>query len=332
MSNMDIAAIQAQAAAKTSAWLGTALPSDADQALQGKGEPLSPLVPVATTPVVPAPTTPASAEAKPGLSESIRRDREARAAAAAAQSEAGKYKGEVETLRKEVEALKSLGAATDPFDFLKHRKLTKEQQALWGQAFLYDLKPEVAPQEFRLELYKAEQARKEQAQAEAAERQAAEQMKAAEKAQLDRYADDLMQHVQTAAGSNPESEDWFTVKTPEGTFELDHRAYAQSLLATANNLAATAAREGRQANLSPENIARVLEAEVAVRMERRDARRASKAKTETQVKPVTAQGGAQAAMTTTTSAEGLRSGAPTPPDLSDEARRARAAAAMFGTK
>lgn len=324
---MDIKAVQAEASTKAAAWLTTNLQVEAPTSVAPAVVP--PVVPPTETkapaPIVPTPVA-------PGLADKIRQDREARAQAAAAQGEASKYKGEVEALRKENESLKALGAANDPFEFLKGRKLSKEQQALWGQAFLYDLKPEVAPQEFRLELYKAEQARKEAAREAQDQRQSAEQARAVEKAQLDRYADDLMQHVQTASGSNPESEDWFSVKAEDGSFALDHRAYAQSLLATANNLAATAAQEGRQADLSPANIARTLEAEVAVRMQRRDAKRASKAKTETQVKPATVQGGTQAAVTMTTSAEGLRSGAPVPPDLSDEARRARAAAAMFGTK
>lgn len=316
---MDIKAIQAEASTKAAAWLTTNLQVEAPASEAPAAVP--PIVPV----VAPPPTT-------PSLADKIRKDREDRAHSIAAQESAVKYKGEVEALRKENESLKALGAASDPYEFLKGRKLSKEQQAMWGQAFLYDLKPEVAPQEFRLDLYKAEQARKEQEREEQARQQSLEQVKAVERAQLDRYADDLMQHVQAATGSNPESEDWFSVKGEDGSFNLDHRAYAQSLMATANNIATRAAQEGRQADLSPANIARTLEAEVAVRMERRDARRASRAKTETQVKPVTAQGGTQAAVTTTTSAEGLRSGAPTPPDLSDEARRARAAAAMFGTK
>jgi hypothetical protein len=329
---MDIKAAQAEGITKAAAWL--------EQNLQVEEvTPSVPPPPAQGTPPAPPASPPAEPPAepvapKPGLTDAIRQDREKRAAASNAAAEAAKYKGELETLRKENEGLRVAGAATDPFEFLRHRKLTKEQQALWGQAFLYDLKPEVAPQEFRLELYKAEQARKEQEKVEAAQREAAEQAQQRERAHLDRYADELVQHVQSSAGSSPESEMWFSEEGPDGQLQLNHRVYAQSLLATADNLARRAQQTGQQADLSPANIARVLEAEVSKRMQRRDAKRASKAPTEQkQVKPaVPAQGGMQATNTTTTSASGLGGGPPLPPARTDEERRARAVAALFGTK
>lgn len=325
---MDITAAQTDSASKATAWLAQNLP-----VVETPADP-APVVPAVTPPVVPPATPPGQVVEKPGIAEAIRQDRETRAAAQATNQEVTKYRGELDAANKKIAALEATGSATDPFEFLRHRRLSKEQQALWGQAFLYDLKPEVAPQEFRLELYKAEQARKEQERAEADEKAQAERSVAQQRAQLDHYADELVQHVQSSAGSNPESEMWFSEEGPDGQLQLNHRVYAQSLLATADNIARIAQKTGKQADLSPANIAKTLEAEVSKRMQRRDAKRASGAQGDKkQVVPaVPAQGGTQATNTTTISAEGLRGGAPLPKDMSDEARRARAAAVMSGTR
>ena len=331
--DIDIKAMQAEGQAKATAWLTQNLPAEQ----QGSPAPTQP------SPEVPqqSPADPGTAKSqvaaqeaqRPGMAEAIRRDREARMAAQTAQTEAGKYKGELEALRRENEQLKLSSGTADPFEFLRSRKLTKEQQALWGQAFLYDLKPEVAPQEFRLDLYKAEQARQKELEAEEAARTRAEQERQAEQAHLQRYGNDLLSYVQSNPGSSPESEMWFTEEAPDGTTAVNHRVYAQSLLATADNLVRRAQATGQQADLSPANIARVLEAEVSKRLQRRDAKRAGSAQkppqgTETQPGP----NGKLADVTTTVSSAGLRGGPPQPPDMSEEARKSRAAAALFNTK
>ena len=323
---MDINAAQAEGQSKATAWLAQNLPIE-ETLVSPLAEKTPPAVPPATPPAQPPVDT------KPGIAEAIRRDREARAAAQTASQEASKYKGELEALRTENESLKASGATTDPFEFLKHRKLTKDQQALWGQAFLYDLKPEVAPQEFRLDIYKAEQARQKAAEAEQAQREQAEAAQQQQRAHLDRYADELIAHVQASPGSSPESELWFSEDGPDGQPQVNHRVYAQSLFATADNLARRAQKTGQPADLSPANVARVLEAEVSKRLARRDAKRGSKpAETTKQVPPVVPAQGGKPATETTTSADGLRGGPPLPPDMSDEARKARAIAAAFGGK
>lgn len=320
---IDIAAVSTDAATRATAWLTQALPAEpTPQEKIAAVVPVTEAVKVAAEAVVPS---------KPGLADAIRQNREQRAATQAAQAEAGKTKSEVDTLRKEVEALRAVGGATDPFEFLRGRKLTKEQQALWGQAFLYDLKPEVAPQEFRLELYKAEQARKEADRAALEDKTATEQAQAFAKSQMDGYANELYQHVQTAPGSSPESELWFTEDGLDGQPQVNHRVYTQSLVATAKNLAIQATKNGQQADLSPANVARVLEAEVAKRLARRDAKRASSAQA-VKAPGQPAQGGKQAADDSTTSAAGLRSGAPLPEAKTEAERQARAAAVLFGTK
>lgn len=328
--DIDIKAAGEQGISKATAWLTANLPGDEvvkteDVAPAGQPPPSEQS----------APETPKSETAKsvdkPGIADAIRRDREARAQAQAAQTEASKYKSEVESLRKEVELHKSLSATADPYEFLRGRKFTKEEQALWGQAFLYDLKPEVAPPDFRLELYKAEQARKEQAAKTEAETRAAEEAMSMRTATVEQYASSLIQHVQSSPGSCPESEMWFSEDGPSGQPAVNHQVYAQSLLATADNMARTAQQTGQQVDLSPANVARVLEAEVSKRQARRDSKRAGSAPVSKQVQPGTpAQGGEQA--TGATSAAGLRGGTPIPPATTEEERRARAAAILFGTK
>lgn len=325
---IDIKAAQAEALTKATSWLTQNLvveePVAQEPTVVQPAQPPATGQPAISAPIEVAPVVPT----KPGLADAIRQNREVRAQASTAQADVTKTRGELEALRKENESLKSLGAATDPFEFLRNRKLTKEQQALWGQAFLYDLKPEVAPQEFRLDLYKAEQAREKAEAAAAEEREAAENAQLEQRSHLDRYANELHQYVQSNPGSSPESELWFTEDGPDGQVQVNHKVYAQSLFATADNLSRRAQKSGQQADLSPANVARVLEAEVSKRLQRRDAKRAGGAQqTQAQVKQ-----GAQAQTTTTLSAQGLGGGPPLPPAKTDQERRERAMAVLAGGK
>lgn len=151
-----------------------------------------------------------------------------------------------------------------------------------------------------------------------------------QQAHLTHYADELMTHVTTATGSSPESEAWFTETASDGTEQVNHLMYARSLMATADNLARTASQRGQQADLSPANVAKVLEQEVARRMARRDAKRGQQAP---EKKPAAAgtKPPASGTQPTTTSAEGLRGGPPEPKDMSDTARKQRAIEAGWGT-
>lgn len=331
---MDIKEAAVEGQNKAIAWLTANIPAEES----------TPVVPQAATPPAVPVVTPSAGEhkpaevpvvppvqpvqAKPGIADAIRRDREQRAAQATVQVDATKKDAELNSLKKELADLKALGATSDPFEFLRLRKLSKDQQAEWGQALLYDLRPDVAPQNFRLDLYKAEQARKEEAHRAEQERAAQEEAAQAQQAHLTRYADELMQHVTTSSGSSPESELWFTEAAPDGTEQVNHLMYARSLMATADNLARTAAQRGQQADLSPANVAKVLEQEVARRMSRRDAKRGQQApenKPAAGTKPP-----ASGTQPTTTSAEGLRGGPPEPKDMSDTARKQRAIEAGWG--
>jgi hypothetical protein len=327
---MDIKEAAVEGQAKALAWLtaNTQVEEPVSTGNQTIGAVTPPVQPIVVSPAAETPVQPVAT--KPSIAEAIRRDREQRTASAQAQVDAGKYKTEVDALKKEVADLKALGATSDPFEFLRLRKLSKEQQAEWGQALLYDLKPEVAPASFRLDLYKAEQARQKEAERAEAERAAQEEAAQSQQAGLAQYANELMTHVQSSSGSNPESELWFTDDSPSGQSQVNHVMYARSLMATADNLARAAAARGQRADLSPANVAKVLEQEVVRRMTRRDAKRGQQAPDK---KPAAAGTKLPASGTppTTTSSEGLRGGPPEPKDMSDEARKARAIDAGWGT-
>jgi hypothetical protein len=332
---MDIKEAAVEGQNKALAWLTANISAEepAPATPQAVTQPIQPVVaqPAGEQKSVEQPVIPPAqpVQAKPGIADAIRRDREQRAAQTTAQVDSTKKDTELATLKKELADLKALGATSDPFEFLRLRKLSKDQQAEWGQALLYDLRPDVAPQNFRLDLYKAEQARKEEAQRAEQERAAQEEAVQAQQAHLTRYADELMQHVTTNSGSSPESELWFTEAAPDGTEQVNHLMYARSLMATADNLARTAAQRGQQADLSPANVAKVLEQEVARRMSRRDAKKGQSAP---EKKPAAAgtKPPASGTQPTTTSAEGLRGGPPEPKDMSDTARKQRAIEAGWG--
>lgn len=278
---------------------------------------------------VEAPAEPAKPAAKSNLADIIRQEREARQKAQAEQGNAKKYQDELATIRAENEKLRALTSIEDPLEFVHARKMTPEEQLLWGQAFLYGLKPEVAPQEFRLELFKAEQRREKEKERQMMEQQ---QQEAAEKQQQEavmKYAGVLDQAVRSfAEGSYPESEAWFTADGPEnGSPVFDHDAYVQSLMATANNIAEMARKNGQQADLNPASVAKVLEAEVAKRQARRDARVAARNKKPEQKDQSVPD--AKPRVESPESTRGLSAGGPRPKAKTDAERMARAAEVLF---
>jgi hypothetical protein len=263
------------------------------------------------------PDTKAVAPAKESLAEVIRRSREDRAAADRAKLEHGDLKAKHEAAVAELARLKSDNPLEDPAGWAKARGMTPKEQALLGQALLYDLVPDKAPPELRVILMEARQAKKER---EAEARRDEESRRAAARAaeqNLNSYRAAVDQAARSfETGSHPESEAWFGD---------DRGAWAKSLFATAENLAKTAQKAGRQADLSPANVARVLEAEINGRMSARDKRRAG-------VKSNDGGSGAKAPEAKTdaagpTSTKGLNSGGPQGKALTDKERVARALAA-----
>ena len=270
----------------------------------------------------------------PSLADAIRADREARQRAAQFQTKATQAEDENKSLKVELERYKKLAEIDDPLEYIRARNFPKELQAAWGQAFLYELKPEVAPPEFRLELYKAQQVKKEKEQAEARQRQEEEQRLSTEQQQIQQYAGVLSSTARSfAPGSYPDSEAWFTSDNPDpqGVPVVDHDAYAQSLLATARNLSVAAAQTGQQADLSPANVARVLEQEVQRRLGRRDRVVAARGKKIAAPEAPTSGQGKQPPVSPSGNRD-VGAGGPRPPAKTEDERVQRAMEAMYSPK
>lgn len=274
-----------------------------------------------------APPAPSPNPAKESLAEVIRRAREERGEHTRREQEHANLTAEVKRLRSELEAAKTghTDPASDPVGWARAMKMDKETQALVGQALLYDLVPDKAPPDIRVKLLEARIAREKAAEASRSEEERKAAETKAESERLNSYAAFMHQAVASLTpGSHPESEAWFGD---------DRATWARSLVQTANNLAEAARVTGRMADLSPGNIARVLEDEIGARMKARDARRASATKT-TQPQGQSQQPGADKSAGTqnTTSTKGLGGGTPRPPAATDRERLERAIAAGFGPR
>lgn len=292
--------------------------------------PEKPAEPVAEAkPAAEAPKTETKpAEEETPLSKLIRQQREEREGR---QAEA-KRRTDAEQRAQQLEAdLAKLKTQDDPFKdpggWARSRQMTPEQQLMFASALIYDVRPEKAPQELRFQLFEQKQAREKaaaeaQQRAEEAKRQEAAQKAAAEAEtqKLQSYVEDLKVAAKAfEPGSFPESQAWF---------DTDHDTYARSLFATANNMAEAAQRAGKVADLSPSNVAKVLEADLAGRQARRDARRGSAGKTQSPGNPVVPKQGTGE----TSSTKGLGAGAPRGPAMTEEERIRRASEVAFRSK
>lgn len=281
-------------------------------------EPLAPEPEPAPEPVKAAPP---AEEATP-LSRLIRAQREEREARQKHEREATDAKSQLQALQAENAKLKTTtDPMADPVGWARTHNMTKEQQALFGASLLYDTVPDKAPDNLRFKLFEAKQMREKQAE-EVARREASDN---AARSATDQQINTFVAGLGAAskafeAGSYPESEAWF---------DQDHDTYVRSLFATANNMAETAHREGRVADLSASNVAKVLEADLAVKQARRDSRRpGAPKKADTAPRAVAAMQAAGETLST----KGLGAGAPRGPANSEEERVRRAAEVAFRTK
>lgn len=266
------------------------------------------------------------AEKQPSLAELIRAQREAREAKAREEARNKDLSSQLEEARKEIERLKKATAdfEDDPIGFGKNRGWTREQQLFYGQTLLYDLAPDQAPPDFREKLFEMKLTRRERAEQRAREEAEKRAQQEAVARQVQAYYQELANTFSTVdEGSYPESTAWFTDPDTE---QFDRDSYLESLMHTANNLAEAAAAQNKVADLSPANVAKVLEAEVARRMALRD-RRASARKTSA----VTPEGSGEQS-TSLSTRNMMGSGTPRPPAMDDEERIQRAAGVVFRTR
>jgi len=280
----------------------------------------------ATPPQEAPPAAPAPVESKPrvSLADEIRKAREDREGTQRLQKEHATTADELAKARARIAELEATDPEKDILGWVKARKIDKDRQSLLGQALLYDLVPEKAPPDFRVKLLEAK-IQRETAEREAKREQAQrEELAAQAKAQLDHYHHSLAEAVRAAPpGSFPESDAWFGD---------DEKTRFESLAATANNIARVATSQGRAADLTPANIARVLEADIAKRLQSYSERRAAvpKAQAVTHAQEPAKQSPAPLAATTST--KGLTGGQARPPATTDQERAKRAIEVMFGNR
>lgn len=251
------------------------------------------------------------------LAELLRADREARQSRTKEANETKTVKDELTKVRAELDQLRNgTSFEDDPIGYCKARKLSPEAQIALGEALIYDLAPSKAPADLRQRLFEDKHKRETSArEAKLAEDNAKRDMETVRQ-NIETFALGLEHAAKSfTTGSFPESEVWF---------EDNHETYLKSLMATADNLARIATQNRQVADLSPSNIAKTLETEIAKRMANRDAkRRPSTTKTEQAVTKTETNN------VDTTSAKGLNSGAHD--NAYDDAERIRRASrVIFG--
>lgn len=202
-----------------------------------------------------------------------------------------------------------------------------KDQLLVAEAIMFTHVPDRAPPGHRAQVVEAQmkrdkliQARREAEQAKQAVADAEAQAARTGQEIQRRYTEDLEYAVKTAkAGDYPVSQAWFG---------QDHGAHARELLAAAQDLAEAAQKAGTRADLSPQNVAKLVESKYVERATRAyEARTPATQGTQAPVTQYTPQGtpAPQAARIVT------KEPAPNPADrLSDQARIDRAVAAAFG--
>lgn len=259
-------------------------------------------------------------KAEPALSPlaaKIKADREARQAKLTDTTDYKKLWEEATAKANQQE----LDPVSDPVGWVKAMKMNPEEQALFARTLLYDLVPDEADANTRIKMFEAKQARAQRMEKEQeAQRQAQAQADAYNQA-MTQYRDDLESAVASfQSGSYPESEDYYG--------END-QLYLGALMITARKLADTATQARQQADLSPANVARTLEAEITRQLKARDDRRAGRTKTPaTEIKQV-ARTEPQTVETMSTAGLG-GAGMPRPTATNEIERKRRAAEAAFG--
>ena len=279
--------------------------------------------PAEPAPAVPEPEPKAEdAQRQEELSALIRERRTAREASRVAQTEAGSLKERLAAAEARLARLDKTDIVADPVGFAEALGLEPAEIAALGQTLLYHLVPDKADAETRIKLMEAQRARRDKL---AEQRATKAEQEARERAARETY-EDFQDAVMTAAtkvtpGAFPASEDWFG---------SDRETYARSLIATANNLAEAARAKNEVADLSFGAVAKVLEADLEVRFQRRASRGGRPQAQDAKQTPATPAPAKQGGGDQTISTRGLTGGgAPRSPAKTEAERLARAAEVVF---
>lgn len=304
-----------------------------DKAIPGAQAAQAPAAPVTLTQhlapqATPPPPKPEAPEPS-GMRSAIEQMRQKREEAQREQQREAHYISENRRLQAELDSFKKHQSfEDDPQGYAESRGWTPEQMLMYGKSLLYGVAPDKADPEFRFKMFeekqKREAARKEatqREQAETAQRESARQ-------EMVRFAQSLEQGVMSFdAGSYPESEAWYGDNV-EG--------YLRDLMQTAMKVADEATRNRQVADLSPQSLAKALEAETAARLggytKRKSPRTPSPAPTEAPPQRAPAPVAVQSDIDTFNPRDiSSGAGAPQAPARTDAERIQRAAATLnFG--
>ncbi len=243
---------------------GTAIADDLDASTA----PTAPVTNPETPAVKPATPPEPSPQAKELLAV-INADREARELAAKHAAEAQGYKAKYEEAQAKLsEYDKAKGnALLDSAGYMRKQGYSDKEIATFAENLMYALVPDRAPPDHRAKVVEAQmlrdrkeaEEREARRPAEEAARLAKEQAEYGQKIEA-QYTAQLKQAVPGfQPGAYAASQAWF------GT---DHDKYAESLFTTAREMAEAAQRAGTRSDLTPQNVAKELEARMLERFAR----------------------------------------------------------------
>lgn len=196
----------------------------------------------------------------PSLAEQIRADREAREAAAKREAEAQTLKQRAESAEAELTGYRKAkdNALLDSIGYLETLGFSHQEAMLFAENIMFSLVPDKAPPDHLPRMIKAQRARDEKL---TADRQAKEKADAETAAQTEarKQAEALEQDYKASLHDCASTATTEAYPNSVAWFGSDHEDYAESLLHTARNLATAAQKAGKLADLSPANVAAVLE-------------------------------------------------------------------------
>lgn len=270
----------------------------------------------------------ATEEKKPGLlAEGLKEMRARREREAAETQRKAQYETENQKLKSELERYKASSQfEDDPIGYARSRGWDKSQQITFAKALMYDLAPDQADPDFRIRMFEMKQEREKKAQAQEAEERKQRETVEASHQEIRQYAEAMEAAVMSFdAGSYPDSEAWYGDSVED---------YLGDMFKTANKLAKDASKKGILADLSPQAVAKQLEADVSTRFSRRQSReqpRQPEVKAQvTQQKPATPAPDAVQSVDTASTKDMSGGGVPQSPARTDKERIQRAIAAGWG--
>lgn len=268
------------------------------------------------TPAAPAPAPEPEPPISPRIAAIAKEEKRIEAERTAIKTRAAELEAKEKAVAEQASRLEKAKASllADPIGYFSALGVTEQKElGLLGEALMYTLVPDRAPQDLRARMNEAQAKREQETAKQKAEREAQEAAAAQAERTVRTFAEKLV-----------------TAVTPDATpavvawFDGDNDALTESLMFTARNLAQAAEEAGTVADLSPANVAAVLEQEIDKRYSRRPQK--PNAPAQDRAAPP-AEEPKQSVMSVKDTSAGRP---PTPKAISDAERIKRAAEAFFG--